>query len=103
MPSRGELAVIAGSERDPLPGSRRIGLADPNELIEVTVYVRQLGPESPIDQQGEQYPQQRRYLSADEFQQTYGADPADLQRIAEFAAAHGLAVVETNAVRRSVL
>jgi len=103
MPSRGDLAVIAGSERDPLPGSRRIGLINPNERIEVTLYVRQVGPEPPIEQQGEQYPQHRHYLSAGEFQQAYGADPADLQTVAAFAAARRLAVVETNATRRSVL
>src|SRR5207248_2349963 len=59
-------------------------------------------PEVPIEKQGEQYPQQRHYLSAGEFYQTYGADPADLQKVAAFAAAHGFVTSKANSARRSV-
>ena len=103
MPTRDSMAPVAGSERQPLPGAKKIGPADPDQRIKVTVYVRQLGPEASIEKLGAQYPQERRYLGVEEFNRTYGADPADLQRVAAFARAHGLAVLETNPARRSVL
>ena len=47
--------ALAGSERQPLPGAKRIGPANPNEQIQVTLYVRQSGPEVPVEKQGGQY------------------------------------------------
>ena len=46
---------------------------------------------------------QRQYLSRDEFAQHHGAAAADIAKVAAFAKAHGLAVVESSAARRSVV
>jgi kumamolisin len=48
-------------------------------------------------------PGRPRILSREEFAATYGAAPADLERVEEFARANGLTVVENNAARRTVV
>ena len=47
-------------------------------------------------------PRQRPRLTADEFAASYGATPADLDRVVAFAHAHGLTVVVTHAARTVV-
>ncbi len=42
-------------------------------------------------------------MSHDAFAAAYGAEPKDLQQVADFARAHGLAVVQTHAGRRTVV
>jgi kumamolisin len=42
-------------------------------------------------------------LSREQFAVRYGADPADIQRVRDFAAAHELGVVDASAARRSVV
>ncbi|HXF27046.1 MAG TPA: protease pro-enzyme activation domain-containing protein, partial [Bryobacteraceae bacterium] len=42
-------------------------------------------------------------LSREEFAQTYGADPADIQKVEEFASANGLTVASTDVGRRTVV
>jgi kumamolisin len=86
-------SCIAGSERVLLPGSRVIGDANPAEEATVTIYVRSRRNEAPP----------AGALSHAAFAEQYGADPADLQRVAAFARAHGLTVVESSAGRRSVI
>jgi kumamolisin len=97
--------AIRGSERSPLPGARRVGPADPGELVQVTVVVRRRpssrGPA--LEEMGRLLPQERRHPSREEFAAVHGADPEDLARIEEFAHNHGLSVVESSAARRSVV
>ncbi|MGH9645648.1 MAG: S53 family peptidase, partial [Bryobacteraceae bacterium] len=42
-------------------------------------------------------------LSREEFARTYGADPADIQKVEEFAGENGLTVVSTDVGRRTVI
>src|SRR6185437_5612881 len=81
---------LKGSERSPLPDSRALGPADPAERLEVTVVVR------PLDRQGQQ--DRMRKLA-----RGHGASRADLDAVREFAEAHGLAVVQEHAGRRTLV
>jgi kumamolisin len=96
---------LRGSERNPLPDSRAVGPADPEERLEVTVIVRA------ADQQGFQDRLQRLAageraagrLSRAEFAHRHGAGRADLDAVRDFAEAHGLAVVQEHAGRRTLV
>ncbi len=96
---------IAGSERQPLPGARSIGKADPDERLEAAVVVRARAAGDLTDRVrrlagGDQ---SHPHLTREEFAQQFGADPADLAAVAQFAQAHGLAVVQQDSARRTVV
>jgi subtilase family serine protease len=48
-------------------------------------------------------PGNRKFLSADEFAATYGAEQTELDQVAGFARLHGLSVTEASASRRGVV
>ncbi len=100
---------VPGSERAPLPGARRVGAADPNDRLEVTVRVRPRAW-SQLQDRLRQLNEGKApaagappYLTREQFEQAHGADPADLDKVAAFATQHGLVVVEKSAPRRSVV
>ena len=103
MSAQPSYVAIPGSEREPLPQAQAVGPTDPNERLEVTVRVRrrQALPDPRV--MAAQSPAQRRYLTGTEYTRQYGADEADLEKVAEFARQHGLHVVTQSAARRSVL
>jgi len=98
---------LPNSHREPYPGARRVGPADPNEIIDVTVYVARrskamrLFPH--IEDLGRTPISERRYLSRDEFAAMHGAAREDIARIREFAAASGLSVKGEDAGRRAIV
>ena len=99
--------TIPGSEREALDGAKAVGPARPDERIEVTLRLRAktpiahaLGATGAGD---DIHPGQRQYLTREQFAATHGADAADLTAVAAFAKAHGLAVLESDAGRRSVV
>src|ERR1700681_4390781 len=47
-------------------------------------------------------PVPRQYLTSEEFEAKYGADPDDVARVRAFAAAHGLEVRDVDLARRTV-
>ena len=98
--------AITGSERYVLPGAREVGPADPDERLEVTVYVRR-DPRAPNlpdpDEVGAQPPHPGRHLSHDDFIAAYRASDDDLDRVVTFAQQHGLRVVARFPERRSVV
>jgi kumamolisin len=98
---------IPDTDRVAIPDARDVGPADPDELVRVTVYVRRRPSapalESTAEDLGSQLPSERKYLSEAEFASTFGADPADLQRVGDFAMAHHLTVLESSVPKRSVL
>ena len=89
---------VPGSERAVPTGARMVGKADPKERILVTVVVRRRstsqGLAAVVEEQSARAPQERRQLTHEEFAAAYGADPADLEKVEEFAHEHGLDVVE---------
>jgi kumamolisin len=102
MPRRGHVPV-EGSDRDPVEGARRLGPAPPTERVEVTVVVRRRASgASAIEQLSSQPPAERRYLTRRQYERTEGADRADLDRVAAFAAEFGLDVLWKDSARRSV-
>ena len=96
---------LKGSERAAMRGARVLAPADPAERLEVTLLVRRRARQdfaarvaacasglglSP-------------YLSRDEFAKRHGADAPDVAAVRAFAAAHGLAVEQEDAPRRTVV
>jgi kumamolisin len=107
VPDRsGNYVPLAGSERRPGPSARLLGPADEAETLTVTITVRRRpdGPPVPhFDYYRRTPPSERRRLSQKEFSDRYGAEPADIEKVEEFARSHGLTVVDTNAARRTVV
>src|SRR5207253_4377721 len=104
MSSQKPRVAVRGSERVALQGAQ-IGAPDPNERIEVTVRVRRRNPlpDSALLEARAVQPEQRRHLSREEFEATYGADPDEIAKVEEFAHEHGLTTVEASGARRSVI
>ncbi|NML67061.1 S8/S53 family peptidase [Hymenobacter sp. RP-2-7] len=98
--------VVRGSERQPLPDALPAHAPALDERLEVTVRVRpkndpaSLLATSPF---ADQLPAERTYLTREQLDEQLGADPHDLTQVHAFAHAHGLAVVHTDAARRSVV
>ena len=97
-----DMAPLAGSERRVLPDAVEIGPADPQEQVKVTVYVRQKGERVNVQKMGKTPPKKRKYLTYEQVAARYGANPADLKRVEDFARATGLTVSESSPERRSV-
>jgi len=100
--------AIAGSDRARVRGAELVGAAHPDERLEVTIRVR-----SRAGQQLAEHVQSlaapaadtagQPHLSRAEFAERFGADPADITRVTDFAKQAGLTVVDASAARRSVV
>ena len=90
---------LKGSERKVKQGATQTGTLDPNELMQVTVVLRARKSKQPsLDKliaSGQR-------VSRDDYESRYGADPADVHKVAAFATAHRLAVAGTNLAARTV-
>ena len=97
--------LLKGSERQPLPGAKPVGKADPAERLEVSVLLRR----SNEDALTERVKQIGRgagvggHLSRDAFVQRFGAGAADIAALRQFAATSGLAIVQEDAGRRTLV
>ena len=97
---------ISGSERQAAAGAIPVGPVRDDERVEVTILLRSKSTHSAPRGGGvddDTSPCRRRYLTREEHAAAYGADPADLARVAAFAQASGLAVVEQSEARRSIV
>jgi kumamolisin len=106
MPKLEKRIDVPGSERTLLPGSRKIGPCDPQEQIQVTVFLRRGGSPKQfpdVTKIGKLPPAQRQHLSRAQFASSHGARPADIKKIRAFAAQNKLKVMEVSRPRRSVL
>jgi len=97
---------LDGSERLPSPSATLLGPADAKEKATVSIVLRRRLDGSPLPDP--EYflttpPAQRRRVPSDEFATQYGASPADISQVSDFATSHGLAVEETNTARRTVV
>src|ERR1700732_4371656 len=97
--------TLIGSERQPMQGARSVGRADPTERLEVSLSLRHRASDTLKDRVAKLATGERpdRHLSREEFARQFGADPADIATVRKFASAHGLAVVEEDAARRTVV
>lgn len=110
MPSSKKRAVLAASERPALPkAAKAAGEIDPEERIQITVLVRPrpggLGVRArarDLLELSAQLPEDRQYISREEFAEQHGADPDDLAKIDAFAHDHNLTVVQSSIPRRTV-
>ncbi len=99
--------ALLGSTRKSLPG-QDAGPADPNQQIEVTVFLRRgssgsTGAAFPrVEQTSAQLPRKRKYLSREEFARAYGASAEDVEKVRAFASEYGLKVVSENRAQRTV-
>jgi kumamolisin len=106
MPKIEKRIDLPGSERALLPGSRKIGPCEPQEQIQVTVFLRRGGSPKQfpdVTKIGKLPPTQRKHLSRAQFATRHGARTADITKIRAFAAQNKLKVVEVSRPRRSVL
>jgi hypothetical protein len=97
MTAPSDLHPIKGSERPRGERSRLIERLDAGESIEISFILRSRpdGPPLPDhDHWLKTPPGRRRFLSAREFAETYGASQDDLDAVANFAHSHGLTVLE---------
>ena len=96
MPSSKRIS-LAGTERLPLTGARVIGPTDPHQLMEVSVVLKHRQPLPSAQHRANR-------MSHEEFASTYGANPADIDKIRQFAREYNLQVLERGdeALRRTV-
>jgi kumamolisin len=94
---------LAGSEREPLANAQPVGPVDPNEQMEITVYLR--GPaSSDLDSViSEQLQKKRPHLTRDEYKAAHSASADDMAKVEQFARDHGLTIVKSDAVGRRVI
>jgi len=88
---------IKGTEHILLPGARAIGPSDPHQLIEISVVLKHRQPLAMPEHEG-------KILSHNEFAKAFGADPADVDKIRQFARENNLQMLERGdeALRRTV-
>ncbi len=89
--------VLKGSERTLPPTCEQLGEVDASSLIDVTVVLRRKGNQ-PIVSSG-MLPR----VSREEFAQTLGADPKDVQAVEQFAHHNHLSVVSASLEKRRVV
>src|SRR5271165_4967023 len=83
--------AIPGSNRPAVEHAKLLGKADGTKRIRVSIYARPnpagVGKVTAASKSNfaTELPGKRRYLTEDQFAATYGADPADLERIASWA------------------
>lgn len=89
---------VPGSQRAPLPHADRVGDAQPDERLEVSLRVRPRAPLSDLSAGGDITP-----MTPEEYEAAHGATPEDMGKVEAFAANHGLQVVEQSAARRTLV
>src|SRR5258708_8348231 len=94
---------LTGSEREPLPNSRLVGPVDPNEPVEVTVYLRAPATSNLANTISEQAQHQGRPMSRQEYIASQSAASDDVAKVEEFALKHDLTIVEAHPPGRPVL
>jgi kumamolisin len=88
-----------------MAGAKAIGKADPSERLEVTLLLKRpnaVAFKAKVDaaKAGAKRPDN---LSRSEFAQQFSANPADIERVENFATQNDLAVVAADAARRTVI
>ena len=99
--------IVPGSERPKYTRGQVAGPCDGNETVRATVMVRRKNARE-FEHLVRRFEQRSlsdsvQPLTAEEFAERFGADPADLQAVTDFAAQNGLGIEETDAARRIVI
>jgi len=96
---------LKSSARSPMPGAHKVGLADPNEQIQISIFLRRGSDPSQfpsLDDLGMRPPHERVHLSRQDFARIHGAKSSDLAVVRSFASNYGLRVVSEEPARRTV-
>ena len=88
---------LKGTEHIMLPGARSVRPTDPHQLIEISVILKHRKPLPKVEEEG-------RMMGHSEFAKTYGADPAQVDKIRQFATDNNLQMLERGdeVLRRTV-
>lgn len=96
---------LPGSERHPEPKATLLGAADPGERASAIVMLRRR-PDAPAQSVADVYAAapigSRVVPTEEEFAAAFGADPADILAVTDFATANGLAIEEVHAASRTI-
>jgi kumamolisin len=99
-----ERVPLPGSERMAVPNAQALGPADPNERIEVSVYLRPRSGGVDLSQLAEEVSSGKRPpVPRDELAAAAGADPQDIDTVEEFARQHHLDVVAVSQAQRRIV
>ena len=96
---------LSGSERQPLPGAKATGKADPAERLEVSILLRRRNSAA-LSELVKKFAKQEvggAHLSREQFSEQFAADTADIAAIRKFADAYRLTVVQEHAGRRTII
>jgi kumamolisin len=100
-----KFSLISGSERQPVRGARVIQDSHPDQTIEVSVRLRSKAEPKREEMKSALEKPGFKHMSRTQFENTHGADPADLDKIMRFAQEFDLKVRQTGAelARRTVV
>jgi len=100
MSTPSDRVIIPGSERPVHLQAKLVGPASVDERFDVTLRLRPRAPLPALSllAKGGGAP-----LSREQYAASYGADPADVAKVAAFAASYGLVLVDTSLARCSML
>ena len=102
MNSSQKLSVISGSERKPVRGARVIHNAHPDQTIEVSIRLRSKAEDQREQLKAALVKPGFKQISRTQYEQTHGADPADVEKIKKFAQEFNLKVDAVDLARRTV-
>ncbi len=108
MPEASRMIPIAASKRLPMPDAKLLGKSNTSQTIRVSIYVRRnpkpnAGTAQALEKVSAELPGKRHYFTSDEFNRSFGADPADLEKVANWAGQNKLKVIDSNLAKRRVL
>jgi kumamolisin len=97
--------AISGSERKPVRGARLIHDAHPDQVIEVSIRLRSKAESKRKELKSALEKPGFAQIPRAEYEATQGADPADVEKIKQFAKEYGLKIRETGTelARRTVV
>jgi kumamolisin len=87
--------TLSGTNRVPLPGSRVLGPASPDEWVEVTVKLKR---KAPLDVKG----RPKKPMTRKALEQQFGASQADIDKVTKVLESNGLEILKADPATRSV-
>jgi kumamolisin len=95
--------ALQGSERRPMPGAIKQGPVSGDEPIEVTITLKAPADvAAKVKEISEQPLAERKYLSREDFQKTYGQSEANMALVEKFARDHNLTIKSKNPEEHTV-
>ena len=98
-----DFVPLAGSAPAPAPGAQALGPVDPHQRVELSVLLRpRRSPEDLAAISKQVAAGQRAPMSREEYEAAFGADPAEVAAVQQFAEQYQLEVVEVSPARRTI-